>query len=97
MIVKQHITPDRRLFLTICDEDVVGKLYEEGERQLDLTARYYQGEKIPVESALSLARKAASIQAVGKDAVNHCVKWGFLDKGQIVTVQGIPHGQMIRL
>ena len=46
MIVKKHVTQDRRLLLAICDSSLKGKKFVVGEKQLDLTSGFYAGEEM---------------------------------------------------
>jgi len=45
MIVKSHSTGDGRKVIAICDDSLLGKKFEEGDKQLDLTSEFYQGQK----------------------------------------------------
>lgn len=48
MIVKTHLTPNGKL-LAVCDSDILGKRFEEDERQLDLSGRFYKGDEVSDE------------------------------------------------
>ena len=44
MIVKIHKRDDRTI-LAVCDSDLIGRTFTEGERQLDLSSDFYKGEE----------------------------------------------------
>jgi len=96
MIVKIHTTSDNRLILTICDDELIGKRYEEREKQLDLTSDFYQGNKMAEEEIIKLIEKAYIINAVGKDSVGCCVKAGVINKKTVGKIKGIPYAYMVR-
>ena len=40
MIVKVHRTPDGRRLIAVCDNNLLGKKFEENDLQLDLTSNF---------------------------------------------------------
>jgi hypothetical protein len=44
MYFKKHITKDR-IIIAICDEKLIGKKFSEGEYVLDISEKFYKGEK----------------------------------------------------
>lgn len=83
--------------LALCDEELLGNRYKEGERVLDLDkyGSFYNGESVSEESTQieSVAKQASSINAVGKRAVEALKKMGFEVKNS-KKVEGIPHLQI---
>ena len=45
MNAKVHRTKDGRLILALCDSELLGKVFVEGDVKLDLTTDFYQGEE----------------------------------------------------
>jgi uncharacterized protein len=95
MIVKKHITGDKRLILAICDEDLLGKVIEDGKKQIDLTAEFYMGIVTGEEETLDLMHKAYVVNAVGKDSVACCIKAKLVDEKQVSRIGGIPFVQLV--
>ena len=54
MIVKIHKTRDRRKIIAVCDENLIGKRFEEREMQLDLSSDFYNGELMNEEEQPAL-------------------------------------------
>ncbi|MBW2970933.1 DUF424 family protein [Candidatus Woesearchaeota archaeon] len=96
MIVKRHTTSDRRLILTICDDEILGRIYSEGEKQLDLSSEFYKGEKMAESQLRELVKHAYMINAVGKKSIKCCVDSGVIDAGRVATISKIPYAQMVR-
>lgn len=95
MIVKVHNTFNGRKVVAICDEDIFGKKFEDGNVQLDLTSNFYNGDKISDESALQIIRNANVINVVGKESVSFVKNAGISEANNILFVDKIPHVQIV--
>ena len=95
MIVKQQVA-NENLVLSICDEELVGKVIEEGNMQLDLSSDFFKGDKMEQEELKLLLEKAYIINAVGKKSVDFLVEQGFVEEDKVGVVEGVPHAQMVR-
>ena len=94
MIVKIHKSPDGKKIIALCDEDILGKKFEEGNKQLDLTANFYAGEKMTEEEITkNMEGGSFHINAVGKESTGFCIKQGFVTKSNIMTIAEIPYAQ----
>jgi len=96
MILKQHMTPDRRLILAICDDGLLGKTFCEGKKQLDLSSEFYNGTKVEEGEVVPLLNKAYAINAAGKAAVSVCIKAGLAEPSDINRICRIPFLQLVR-
>lgn len=95
MIVKQHKTRDGRLILAICDSDLIGKKFEQGKLQLDLTTDFYKGEEKSESEILLMIQQAYILNLIGETSVKLALKQGFIDETHILNIQGIPHVQCV--
>lgn len=95
MILKEHKTPDGRLVVALCDDDLLGKKFEEGKLCLDLSGDFYKGEEKEENEVLDSLKDACAINAVGKKAVDFLIKNNFVDKEKVIYVLGIPHAQCV--
>lgn len=96
MIVKKHIAEDGRIVLAICDSGLLGKVFEEGKRILDLKSEFYQGEEKTEEEIQEELTKAYLIHAVGKDSVDLLKKQNLVSENSIIKIADIPHAEVIR-
>ena len=94
--VKKHITPEQKLLLVLCDDDILGRRFEEGDIQLDLSSEFYKGCPMNNKETATLIRRAYAINAVGEHAVALCIQEGVVEKTRVNTVMGIPYAQMVR-
>ena len=93
MMVKQHVTRDKRLLLAVCDSELIGKKFEDDKIQLDLSSDFYKGEEMDEEKVLKLMKCASMVNLVGKKSVSFGIKAGIVEKEQVIEVEGIPHTQ----
>ena len=55
MLVKVHKNTEGQILLAICDDDLIGKKFEEGNLQLDLSSDFYKGEEKSEDEIMDLA------------------------------------------
>jgi len=92
MIVKVHKRADKTI-VAICDDDLLGKKFEQGELQLDLTSNFYKGEKIDDKEACDLIRNADIVNLVGEKAIKLGIQEGVIEEDHILKIDNIPHAQ----
>jgi len=92
--VKTHKTEEREV-VAMCDEDVLGKTFEEGEVILEVSERFYKGKLVDDETAKDILKNGDILNLVGKKIVNLALKTGVVSKINIIKIKGIPHAQVI--
>jgi len=95
MIIKIHKTPDGRNMVAICDNDLIGKKFEEKNLQLDLTSNFYNGEEKDEQSIIKLLKGAYIINLVGNKAIEMALNLKIITKENIIKIKNIPHAQAI--
>ncbi len=92
LLVKIH--KSYRNVVAICDSDLLGKKFEEGDMQLDLTGEFFNGEGLSKEEVLSILEEGktedATFNIVGDAAIQLALKAGVIQEGGIKTVEGVP-------
>lgn len=94
MIVKIH-KKDNRTIVAVCDDALLGKRFEEGGKQIDLTGEFFKGEQRSNNETGDLMRNADGVNLVGEEAVKLGLEEGIIEEEQIIRVQGIPLAQAI--
>lgn len=94
MIVKIHKREDRTV-VAVCDSDLVGRKFEEGDKQLDLTSDFYKGEERDDKEVGDIIRNADILNLVGENSVKLGLQEEVITKDHIITIAGIPHAQAI--
>lgn len=93
MILKIHKSDGRKL-IALCDSDLIGKRFEEGNLQLDLTSAFYDGSEVKDKEAKDALKDADMIHAVGGKSISF-LKENIIVPEKVMKVKGIPHAQII--
>lgn len=80
----------------VCDEELLGKKFKNGELRLEVKESFYKGEKASVEDCLAALRSATIGNLVGS-IVEHAMKAGIIESGNVLRFQKVPHAQLVRL
>ena len=95
MIVKVHKNQEGRTVAALCDTEIAGKKFEEGEKQLDLASDFYAGEETDDQHAGDIIRNADIVNLVGEKSVECGVKEGVIEEEHVKKISGIPYAQAI--
>jgi len=92
MLIK--IIKSQRDVVAICDSDLIGKKFEEGNLQLEIKENFYLGQEADeeevIETIQKMVREDATFNIVGENSVNAALKSGLIREEGIVKIQGIP-------
>ncbi len=81
--------------MAACDADLLGKVLEEGELQLAVKPEFYDGMAVTREQLISHLQVATIGNFVGQETVRVVLEEGFIDEDHIITIDGVPHAQMV--
>ncbi len=92
MLFKVHRAT--RLAVALCDSNLIGKRFEEGKRQLDLTGKFFQGEEKTEEETAELLdfykKEDACFNIVGEESCKIALEQGLISEEGISRVNGVP-------
>jgi len=93
MFIKTHRS--YRLVAAICDSELIGKKFEEGNKMLDVRESFYKGEEIQdetkaIEKLIDLAKEDATFNIIGRKSVQCALRAGIIAESGVSSVQGIP-------
>ena len=94
IIAKLHQNQEGQKILALCDKDLLGKKFEQGKLQLDLTSDFYQGEEKSEEEIKELVKEVYIINLVGKESLQ-LIEDLNLSPEKVITIQNIPHAQIV--
>jgi len=95
MILKNHKLDDGRLLVVVIDKSLKGTKHQDGEKQLDFTGDFYDGEECLPEDAGDSLRNANMINIAGKEAVRIALEEGIVLQEDIKMIAGIPYAQAV--
>ncbi len=93
MIVKIH-KKNEKTIIAVCDSDLLGRVFEENDLQLDLSSDFYKGEKMDEKDAGDLIRNGDGVNLAGEKSVQLGVKEGIVETKDIKYIKGIPYAQV---
>ncbi|QLK24682.1 DUF424 family protein [Natrinema zhouii] len=96
MIVNERETKEG-LLVAVCDEDVLGETFEEGELSLTVTEEFYGGDEVDENAVLESLGRAAVANIVGTRAVELAVDEGFVDEANVLEVGATLHAQLLQM
>lgn len=96
MYMKRYNT-DEHVIVAVCDRDIVGKKFREGELVLKLEESFYKGDEVREKDVKEALSCATIVNIAGRRAVACAVDCGCIDPDTVIIVEGIPHAQMVRI
>ena len=96
MIVNERDTPEG-LLVAVCDDDVLGETYEDGEITLTVNEEFYGGESVDAEGAIEALSRATVANIVGTEAVGVAIEAGIIDEAHVLEVDSTLHAQLLRM
>ena len=94
MYMKQYDTGGK-LIVAVCDKEIIGKKFHEGELTLKLETSFYKGVEAS-ENEIKEALSCATIANIaGEKAIACAVECGCVDPDTVIFIEGIPHAQMV--
>ena len=97
MIVKEHITSDNKLILTVCDKEIIGRKFETPDLKLDLSSNFYKGKEKTEKEIIKLFQMSYMINLVGQKSVELGLKSKIISKKDIIKIKNIPYVQVVSL
>ena len=85
------------LLLAACDEELIGKKFEEGKFHLDVSEKFYKGESATKEILKKFLEESTIANLVGKETIKCALELGLIDQDCVIKIKGIPHAQMVRM
>lgn len=98
MILKERST-EQGLLVSVCDADVLGETFENGEVSLTVTEGFYAGEaaeEVGEEAVVESLGRAAVANLVGSRSVEVAIEAGVIDAEQVLEVGDTLHAQYLR-
>lgn len=85
------------LLIGACDEKLLGKKFEDGKFQIDVTRDFYDGERISAEVLKKYLHDATIANLVGEETIKCAIATGLVDPDCVIKIKGVPHAQMVRI
>jgi len=95
-------TEDGRSVVAVCEKELVGKVFEEGELVLDLRGYFFMedGTTIETENLELISReikKAFTSNIVGNKIVSKLVQEGLIESSSVKEICGIKYAMTVQM
>jgi|SRR3989344_2023171 len=94
--VKIHTKLGRQV-LAICDDDILGKTFEDGDLFFEVKKDFYEGEKLNDKQVRELLINVDNFNIIGKRIIVLALELKIIDDDSIMRIKGVPHAQGIAL
>jgi hypothetical protein len=88
---------DKGRLVSVCDADVVGEQFEDGEVSLSVDADFYDGEEVDEAGVVESLARCSVANIVGTRAVGIAIEHGFVDEENVLEFEGTRHAQLLWL
>lgn len=85
------------LLVSVCDEDILGETFTNGDVSLTVEEGFYDGDPAEPEEVVASLARATTANIVGTRSVDLAVEHGFVDEANVLDIQGTRHAQYLRL
>ena len=97
LFVKIH--KSYRTVVAVCDENIAGKRFEEGEKLLDVRENFYKSESLTYIKVVELmqfqAKEDATFNIVGQESIKAAQEAGIIDHEGVGEIDGIPYALVL--
>ncbi len=90
--VKLH-TAGRDTILAVCDSELIGRTFSEGELSITVYREFYGGVLVDEEGLKRHMGSATIMNLVGRGCISIAEERGWVEKGNTLTIAGVKHAQ----
>jgi len=96
MCLKIH-EQGRETLIAVCDCDILGKKFTEGHLHIEVSQDFFGDELASCSEIESALARATMANFVGCKAVEHAISLGYVERENILSIDGILYAQMVRM
>jgi hypothetical protein len=86
---------DEGVLVSVCDPDVLGETFEDGDVSLHVDPDFYDGEEATDEEVVESLAQCSVANIVGTEAVGLAIERGFVDEENVLEFDGTRHAQLL--
>jgi hypothetical protein len=83
--------------LAICDVEILGRTLKEGKIVFSVREEFYRGRRVTIEEAVAMIENSTIVNMVGKNCVKKAVERGYVHPEAVLSIEGIPHAQIVKI
>lgn len=85
------------ILIAVCDCDILGKKFAEGDLRLEVSTDFFGEERASPSEVEAALERATMANFVGCRAVEHAIRLGYVEKENVLSIDGILYAQMVRM
>jgi hypothetical protein len=86
---------NKETLVAVCDSELIGRTFCEGELHLSVNEDFYKGQPANEHEVKKALEDATIANLVGERSVTCGIDSGIVDKNCVITIDGVPHAQMV--
>ncbi len=83
--------------VAVCDHELLGKTFDEGELCLSVEAAFFGEEEATAQEVAKALAGATIANMVGERAIACAIETSCIDGENILRIDGVPCAQMVRM
>jgi len=85
------------VLVAVCDCSVLGKKFAEGHLKVDVSLDFFGCEKASCAEVEAALAEATMANFVGCKTVEHAISLGYVERDNVLSIEGILCAQMVRM
>ncbi|HSD57183.1 MAG TPA: DUF424 family protein [Methanotrichaceae archaeon] len=85
------------VLVAVCDCDLLGKKFAEGRLRVEVNKDFFGEEKASPEEVEAALKKATIANFVGCCAVEQAIQLGYVERENVLCIDGVLCAQMVRM
>ena len=86
---------NKEILVAVCDSELIGRTFREGELHLSVNEAFFKGSPADEHEVKKALEDATIANLVGEQSVACGIDIGIIDEHCVITIDGIPHAQMV--
>jgi uncharacterized protein len=87
----------RETLIAVCDSDILGKRFAEGHLKIEVSPDFFGDEKASCSEVEAALAGATMANFVGCKTVEHAISLGYVEKDNVLSINGVLYAQMVRM
>ncbi len=83
--------------LAMCDSEILGKTLREGKIVFHVKEEFYDGGRVTIDEAVDMIQNSTIVNMVGKKCVEKAIAKGYVHPQAVLSIEGVPHAQIVKL
>jgi len=83
-----------RKIIVLTDTNLIGKIFEEGIRQIKIRPNFFEGEEKTKQEVIpflqNMEKEDATFNIVGKESIETALEAGIIEEHGIIKIQDVP-------